>query len=97
MAVLYILRMDCASKFMHGVETGKWILQSMFHLFEALLGSLPLLMVTDGLGGAGDAAGESCPLPGTRPFGLPGAPKLVSRATGAALLLEYTGPVPFPV
>lgn len=73
------------------------VLQS--HLFEALLGSLPLLMVTVGLGGAGGppAVTGGGPLPGTRPFGLPGAPKLESRGTGAALLLENTGPVPFPV
>lgn len=81
---------------MQGVETGKWILQSMSHLL-ALLGSLPLLMVTEGLGGAGGAADVGCPLPGTRPFGLPGPPKLASRGTGAALLLGNTGTVPFPV
>lgn len=69
------------------------------HLFEALLGSLPLLMVTVGLGGAGGppAVTGGGPLPGTRPFGLPGAPKLGSRDTGAALLLWNTGTVPFPV
>lgn len=74
------------------------VLQS--HLFEALLGSLPLLMVTVGLGGAGGpppAVTGGGPLPGTRPFGLPGAPKLGSRGTGAALLLGNTGTVPFPV
>jgi len=56
-------------------------------------------MVTVGLGGAGDAPAVTGggPLPGTRPFGLPGTPKLGSRGTGAALLLENTGPVPFPV
>ncbi len=73
------------------------VLQS--HLFEALLGSLPLLMVTVGLGGAGGspAVTGGGPLPGTRPFGLPGGPKLGSRGTGAALLLANTGTVPFPV
>ncbi len=47
------------------------VLQS--HLFEALLGSLPLLMLTVGLGGAGapPAVTGGGPLPGTRPFGLP--------------------------
>lgn len=56
-------------------------------------------MVTVGLGGAGGppAVTEGGPLPGTRPFGLPGAPKLGSRGTGAALLLGNTGTVPFPV
>lgn len=51
----------------------KWILQSVSHLFEALLGSLPLLMVTVGLGGAGGppAVVGGGPLPVTRPFGLP--------------------------
>lgn len=73
------------------------VLQS--HLFEALLGSLPLLMVTVGLGGAGGspAVTGGGPLPGTRPFGLPGGPKLGSRGRGAALLLGNTGTVPFPV
>ncbi len=73
------------------------VLQS--HLFEALLGSLPLLMLTVGLGGAGapPAVTGGGPLPGTRPFGLPGAPKLGSRGTGVALLLGNTGTVPFPV
>lgn len=54
-------------------------------------------MVTEGLGGAGGAAGEGCPLPGTRPLGLPGPPKLGSRGTGACVLLGNTGTVPFPV
>lgn len=69
------------------------------HLFEALLGSLPLLMVTVGLGGAGvpPAVTGGGPLPGARPFGLPEAPKFGSRGTGAALLLENTGTVPLPV
>lgn len=59
--------------FMQGVKMEKWILQSVSHLFEALLGSLPLLMVTVGLGGAGGppAVVGGGPLPVTRPFGLP--------------------------
>lgn len=67
------------------------------HLFEALLGSLPLLMVTVGLvAGGPPAVTGGGPLPGTRPFGLPEAPKLGSRGTGATLLLENTGTVPLP-
>lgn len=66
--------------------------QSASHLFEARRGSLPLLMVTDGLGGAGGppAGPEGGPLPGTRPFVLPGAPKL------GAVLLGNVCMAPFP-
>lgn len=66
----------------------------MLHLLEARRGSLPLLMVTDGLGGAGcPTVTGGAPFPGTRPFVLPGAGKLVSRGT---LLLGYVCMVPFP-
>lgn len=66
----------------------------MLHLLEARRGSLPLLMVTDGLGGAGcPALAGGGPFPGTRPFVLPGAAKLFSKV---ALLLGYVCMVPFP-
>lgn len=66
----------------------------MLHLLEARRGSLPLLMVTDGLGGAGcPTVTGGRPFPGTRPFALPGAGKL---AGGVALLLGYVCMVPFP-
>lgn len=66
----------------------------MLHLLEARRGSLPLLMVTDGLGGAGcPTVTGGGPFPGTRPFALPGAGKL---AGGLLLLLGYVCMVPFP-
>lgn len=67
---------------------------SVLHLLEARRGSLPLLMVTDGFGGAGcpTVTGDG-PFPGTRPFALPGAGKL---AGWDVLLLGYVCMVPFP-
>lgn len=61
------------------------------HLFEARRGSRPLLMVTEGLGGAGGPSmvTEGGPLPGGRPLARPSPPKAGSRGTvTAALLLE---------
>lgn len=61
------------------------------HLFEALRGSLPLLMVTEGLGGPGGPpmVTGGGPFPGGRPLARPGPPKEGSRGPDtAALLLE---------